>query len=121
MDEGRIPCILLRHARCMTRECSTNWSWELTPDGPSLLQAKSGKGPEEWETRGGRGACGGGKTLQMLSGFYSQTFHLWRRPDLAKGPEEWNPMIPAVLVAVAGLFKYLADEYPPDLPEYDPV
>jgi hypothetical protein len=43
------------------------------------------------------------------------------RPDLAKGPEEWNPMVAAVLVAVAGLFKYLADEYPPDLPDYDPV
>ena len=43
------------------------------------------------------------------------------RPDLAKGAEEWNPMVAAVLVAVAGLFKYLADEYPPDLPDYDPV
>jgi hypothetical protein len=50
-----------------------------------------------------------------------QSFQCRCRPDLAKGPEEWNPMVAAVLVAVAGLFKYLADEYPPDLPDYDPV
>jgi len=43
------------------------------------------------------------------------------RPDLKAGPEVWNPFIDAVLVATAGLFKYCADEYPPDLPEYDPV
>ncbi len=43
------------------------------------------------------------------------------RPSLAAGAEEWNPMVAAVLVATAGLFKYLGDVYPPDLPEYDPV
>lgn len=44
-----------------------------------------------------------------------------RRPNLAAGAEEWNPMVASVLVATAGLFKYLGDMYPPDLPEYDPV
>lgn len=44
-----------------------------------------------------------------------------RRPNLAAGAEEWNPFVSAVLVATAGLFKYMADEYPPDLPDYDPV
>lgn len=44
-----------------------------------------------------------------------------RRPDLAAGAEEWNAFVAAVLVATAGLFQYVADEYPSDLPEYDPV
>ncbi len=44
-----------------------------------------------------------------------------RRPNLAAGAEEWNPFVSAVLVGTAGLFKYMADEYPPDLPDYDPV
>lgn len=44
-----------------------------------------------------------------------------RRPDLMAGPEDWNAFIAAVLVATAGLFQYVADEYPSDLPEYDPV
>lgn len=30
-------------------------------------------------------------------------------------------VIAVMLVAVAGLFKYLADEYPPDLPKCHPV
>lgn len=47
--------------------------------------------------------------------------NLRRRPSLAAGAEEWNPMVAAVLVATAGLFKYLGDVYPPDLPDYDPV
>ena len=46
---------------------------------------------------------------------------LERRPNLAAGAEEWNPFVSSVLVATAGLFKYMADEYPPDLPDYDPV
>lgn len=44
-----------------------------------------------------------------------------RRPDLAGGAEEWNAFVAAVLVATAGLFQYVADEYPSDLPEYDPL
>ena len=37
------------------------------------------------------------------------------------GPEEWNAMVEDIIVACAGLVQYLADAYPPDLPEYDPV
>lgn len=40
---------------------------------------------------------------------------------LFSGPEEWNAMVEEIVVACAGLVQYLADAYPPDLPEYDPV
>ncbi|BDA42924.1 hypothetical protein COCOBI_03-8170 [Coccomyxa sp. Obi] len=43
------------------------------------------------------------------------------RPDLSHGPSEWNRMVEDIVVACAGLVQYLADAYPPDLPEYDPV
>lgn len=39
----------------------------------------------------------------------------------AAGPSEWNRMVEDIVVACAGLVQYLADAYPPDLPEYDPV
>lgn len=42
------------------------------------------------------------------------------RPSLHKGAEEWNPMVKAMIVDCAGLVKYLADQYPSDLPHYDP-
>ena len=44
------------------------------------------------------------------------------RPSLQQqGPEDWNAMVTELVVACTGLFAYLRDQYPPDLPEYDPV
>ncbi|KAK9819237.1 hypothetical protein WJX81_000346, partial [Elliptochloris bilobata] len=43
------------------------------------------------------------------------------RPDLNKGAEEWNPMVQSIVVGCAGLVQYLADAYPPDLPDWDPL
>lgn len=37
------------------------------------------------------------------------------------GAEEWNPMIQAMIISCAGLVQYLVDEYPSDLPHYDPL
>jgi hypothetical protein len=37
------------------------------------------------------------------------------------GAQEWNVMVEGIIVGCAGLVQYLADAYPPDLPEYDPV
>ena len=56
-----------------------------------------------------------------------ETLHLRLLPKRPKfnwlfsGPEEWNAMVEEIVVACAGLVQYLADAYPPDLPEYDPV
>lgn len=44
------------------------------------------------------------------------------RPSLQQqGPEDWNAMVTELVVACTGLFAYLRDQYPPDLPDYDPV
>lgn len=37
------------------------------------------------------------------------------------GAEEWNPMVQAMIISCAGLVQYLVDEYPSDLPHYDPL
>ncbi len=48
--------------------------------------------------------------------------HVVCRPSLQQqGPEDWNAMVTELVVACTGLFAYLRDQYPPDLPEYDPV
>lgn len=38
-----------------------------------------------------------------------------------EGLEQWNHMIKVLLLACAGLVKFLIDAYPDDLPHYDPV
>ena len=35
------------------------------------------------------------------------------------GAEEWNPMVQSIVVGCAGLVQYLADAYPPSLPDWD--
>ena len=35
------------------------------------------------------------------------------------GAEEWNPMVQSIVVGCAGLVQYLADAYPPTLPDWD--
>jgi hypothetical protein len=37
-----------------------------------------------------------------------------------EGLQQWNHMVRVLLLACAGLVKYLIDAYPSDLPEYDP-
>jgi len=37
------------------------------------------------------------------------------------GAEEWNAMVENIVVGCAGLVQYLADAYPPDLPDWDPL
>jgi protein-tyrosine-phosphatase len=46
-----------------------------------------------------------------------------RSPDLTSeaGLDEWNSMCLLLMLACAGLVKYLIDVYPDDLPEYDPL
>ena len=68
-----------------------------------------------------------GSLLRCSSLRVSQTRMLWLvhavcRPSLQQqGPEDWNAMVTELVVACTGLFAYLRDQYPPDLPEYDPV
>lgn len=43
------------------------------------------------------------------------------RPSLQAGDGEWEEMFALLALCCAGLMKYLLDEIPPDLPDYDPL